>query len=197
MGRSSFKKKLTTPSPPKARDHETSSESSGHVANLFTHMKTPSDSAPVYAQIASRGSGHWRNRSFDQQQQSSSHHHSPFTSNGSGDHVKPVPAPKINFNGNSASVKQTPPPPTSSLFTSSANRPRFPPPPLPPHQTKTTPLRTNGQVIDGIGCLSSDLDHDTTLRSSIPVPVPPPRKVNTTKFMNYFRTLILVYVSNF
>jgi len=165
MGRSSFKKKVTTPSPPKGRDHLTSSEST-----LYTHIKTPSDSAPVYAQIVSRASGHWRNRSFDQQQ-SSSHHNSPFTSNGSGDHVKPVPAPKINLNSNSTSVKQTPPP----LFTSSANRPRFPPPPLPPHQTKTTPLRTNGQVIDAIGCLSSDLDHDA-LRSSIPVPIPPPRK---------------------
>ena len=67
----------------------------------------------------------------------------------------------------------------ASALYASLQRPRCPPPPLPPHQTKTTPLRTNsnGRQEDSIPFTSIEGD-DCQLRSSIPLPVPPPRRVS-------------------
>lgn len=96
---------------------------------------------------------------------------------------------------------------TSPLY-SSLQRPRCPPPPLPPHQTKTTPLlrsTCNGQSHESIPSVSSveidsagnpvessvsssisksshpsQSDHHLQMQAAtcIPVPVPPPRKVS-------------------
>ena len=199
IGRGSFKHKkhhsLSSTSPPK---NELTRENS--KVNMLSHIRTPSDPAdpgviPIYAQVANRSSGHWRNRSGD-------NHNSSF--NGGS---KPTPAPKTNLNGSYSSstsssaskhyqqqVQQQPvtsstqilnsTPNTSSALYASLQRPRVPPPPLPPHQTKTTPLRTNSNGLQEDGMTTAtaypamDSDDTSQIRSAIPLPVPPPRRVS-------------------
>lgn len=101
--------------------------------------------------------------------------------------------------------------PASSSLYSSLQRPRVPPPPPPPHRVRTTPISgsidpcpipdhriasnefrlisSNGHShesldMDSLPSLGSDDMNDgySHHRSSIPVPVPPPRKVSTGNF---------------
>lgn len=132
--------------------------------------------------------------------------------------VKVVPTSKITSNTNGSTIiitgQQSAQQPTlinstsTSPLYSSLQRPRCPPPPLPPHQVKTTPLlrsTSNGQSHESIPSVSSveidsvgnpietpisssieksshpsQSDHHLQLQAStsIPVPVPPPRKVS-------------------
>jgi hypothetical protein len=95
--------------------------------------------------------------------------------------------------------------PGSASMYSSLQRPRVPPPPPPPHRIRTTPLTGSNNAADDQrnsliisshnGHSHESLDMDESLpslgsddmndsssfehhRSSIPVPVPPPRKVS-------------------
>ena len=205
FGRSSFKKKhsLPLPSPPK---NGSSGDNNHHDVNIYSHIRTPSDpvaveavtptsGGPIYAQIKTRSSGNWRTRSID-------------NSSGIID-TKPIPAPKVNLNGSYSSSSSSASKhaqqssssiitvtassntttsintPSSSALYASLQRPRVPPPPLPPHQTKTTPLRTNsiGRQED-YPLMDADLENNSLIRSSIPLPVPPPRRVRIVTVKN-------------
>jgi hypothetical protein len=90
----------------------------------------------------------------------------------------------------SASSNNTPSSVSNTLY-ASLQRPRCPPPPLPPHQTKTTPLRTNsiGRPEDYPLMDSHQLESNSLIRSSIPLPVPPPRRVRVHYSLLFLKEL--------
>lgn len=190
----SFKKKLTPNSGSKSKSAAEDSSSSGSGAkggnkstsNIYSHIRTPSDSnaVPVYAQINSsnRNSGHWRNRSVDLVSNNTT---TPLSSIGrnSNNHGHNTLSSATTTSDNNKSISKTPPGTFngSGQVFSSLQRPRCPPPPLPPHHTNTPLARTNNDHLDHSAARVMYQEVATKVEPNriMPVPVPPPRKVRS------------------
>lgn len=190
----SFKKKLTPTSGPKSKSAAEDSSSSGSGAkggnktkstsNSYSHIRTPSDShAPVYSQVNSshRNSGHWRNRSVDLVSNNTA---TPLSSIGrnSNNQGHNTLSSITTTSDNNKSMSKTPPGTVngSGQVFSSLQRPRCPPPPLPPHHTNTPVSRTNNDLDHSAARIMFQEVPEKIVDSAriIPVPVPPPRKVS-------------------
>lgn len=176
----SVKKKIAPSMPrPVAGGEDSSSSGGGSNANIYAHVRQTSDPAPVvptYAQIErkrSNASGHWRNHSVDlttPQNGSLAHISDGNKTIATSKHSAPNGKQQTNANSNNNM-------PIQPIY-SSLQRPRVPPPPLPPHQNKI-PER-NGQTRDL--ALTSDVDVEMNRL----VPVPPPRKSYVSYYLVSF-----------
>ena len=187
----SFKKKLTPTSGSKSKSAAEDSSSSGSGAkgggnkstsNIYSHIRTPSDSAPVYAQINSshRNSGHWRNRSVDLVSNNTT---TPLSTIGRNSNQGHNTLSSATTTSDNKSVMSKTPPGTlngSGTVFSSLQRPRCPPPPLPPHHTNTPVSRATNHDHDHSASriMYQEITDKMDTNRVIPVPVPPPRKVS-------------------
>ncbi|CAG2107517.1 unnamed protein product [Medioppia subpectinata] len=145
-------KKRSAPVPPLKDDDSSGSNGSNSSTLAKDHNRTSSDSGIIFKSVAQN---HWRNCSVDYSNDNNTYENKSIS------HIKTNPQSVSVFVTDNKSPQ---------VF-ASIHRPRCPPPPTP-----QTNRLSNGQSIESLPSLLSELENCGN--RSHPMPVPPPRKRN-------------------